>query len=98
MNDAAQIIGQQENDRLDQQMSDFEDYYARRKNIIENTVLDEEVKNRRLQNLENEKAQLILGSCRNGGIWCSKCAKCLTEQVQSKSRYAMGNWQEAEQY
>lgn len=55
MNDAAQIIGQQENDRLDQQMSDFEDYYARRKNIIENTVLDEEVKNRRLQNLENEK-------------------------------------------
>lgn len=55
MNDAATIIGQQENDRLDQQMSDFEDYYARRKNIIENTVLDEEVKNRRLQNLENEK-------------------------------------------
>ena len=55
MNDAAQTIGQQENDRLDQQMSDFEDYYARRKNIIENTVLDEEVKNRRLQNLENEK-------------------------------------------
>lgn len=55
MNDAATIIGQQEIDRLDQQMSDFEDYYARRKNIIENTVLDEEVKNRRLQNLENEK-------------------------------------------
>lgn len=55
MNDAAKTIGQQENDRLDKQMQDFEDYYARRKNIIENTVLDEEVKNRRLQNLENEK-------------------------------------------
>ena len=55
LNDAAKTLGQEESDRLDQQMKDFEDYYARRKNIIENTVLDEEVKNRRLQALENEK-------------------------------------------
>ena len=55
MNDLAQTLGRQESERLDKEMSDFEDYYARRKNIIENTVMDEASKNRKLQNLENEK-------------------------------------------
>ncbi|MBQ2176492.1 MAG: hypothetical protein II453_16005, partial [Alphaproteobacteria bacterium] len=53
--EAVQTVTQFQIDRLDEQQTAYNENYERRKQVIENTVMSEEEKDRRLKALDNEK-------------------------------------------